>query len=45
MTEQNAREEGGYTSDSYKITIHRIYGFRDDNRIVWTVKFEIIDKI
>ena len=44
MTEQDAWEEGGYTLDSYRETFQRIYGFWDDNRIVWTVKFEIIDK-
>jgi hypothetical protein len=44
MTEQDAWEEGGYTLDEYKETFQRIYGFWDDNRIVWAVKFEIIDK-
>ncbi len=44
MTEQDTWEEGGYTLDEYKETFQRIYGFWDDNRIVWTVKFEIIDK-
>ncbi len=44
MKEQDAWEEGGYTVDSYRETFQRIYGFRNDNRTVWTVKFEIIDK-
>ncbi len=44
MTEQDAWEEGGYTLDEYREIFQRIYGFWDDNRIVLTVKFEIIDK-
>ena len=44
MTEQDAWEEGGYTLNEYRETFQRIYGFWDNNRIVWTVKFEIIDK-
>ena len=44
MTEQDAWEEGGYTLDGYRETFKKIYGFWDDNRIVWAVKFENIDK-
>ncbi len=30
--------------DEYKKAFQGIHGFWDDNRIVWVVKFEIIDK-
>lgn len=43
MTDQDAWEEGGYTLEEYKKKFKEIYGFWDENFIVWVVKFELIE--
>lgn len=42
MTELDAWEEGGCTLEGYKEKFKEIYGFWDDNHLVYVIKFEAL---
>ena len=44
MTEQDAQAEGGYTLKEYKQVFKDIYGFWDDNKVLYVIRFEYVGK-
>lgn len=43
MTEQDAYDEGGYTLEGYKAEFQKIYGYWNDNNVVYVVGFEVLE--